>query len=261
VNNLAFFCALVLLYSMARRRWNAATARWCVAFACACPLSLFGSVAYHEGVYLFFSALALWCALRSRRAASGLAAAAASATSAIGIALGSALVVDAIVRRRNARDIAYAALAFAGVGFFALFCYLRFGDPLAFVHTQHGWRTAGFDARAWLRVLLSVFSLQGVLANIMAIALVPLAAVAIVAQRKALGRLLTLYGLLAIALILIAGEPISADRYAFAVVPVLMAYGRALQRLPVPAGVAVLAALLSLLAYDAVQFARFHWVA
>jgi hypothetical protein len=93
------------------------------------------------------------------------------------------------------------------------------------------------------------------------IVLVPLAAVAIVAQREDLGRLVTLYGLLAIALILIAGEPISADRYAFAVVPVLMVYGRVLARIPVAAGVAVLAALLSLLAYDAVQFAHFHWVA
>jgi hypothetical protein len=261
VNNIAFFGALLLLYSIARRRWNAETARWSVAFACACPLSLFASVAYHEGVYLFFSALALWCALHSRRAASGLAAAAASATSAMGIALGGALVIDAIVRRRDARDVAYAALAFAGIGFFALFCYLRFGDPLAFVHSEHGWRTAGFDARAWLRVLLSVTSWDGLLANIMVIVLVPLAAVAIVAQREDLGRLVTLYGLLAIALILIAGEPISADRYAFAVVPVLMVYGRVLARIPVAAGVAVLAALLSLLAYDAVQFAHFHWVA
>ena len=261
VNNAAFFGALVLLYRIASKRWNIPTARWCIAFTCACPLSLFATVAYREGVYLFFSALALWYALRSHRLASGLAGAAASAASAIGIALGGALVIDALVHRRSARDIASAALTFAGIGGFALFCYLRFGDPLAFAHAEHGWRTGGLDLGAWLRVTDSLRTWQGLRANLMVIVLVPLAAVAIVVQQKALGALLTLYGLLAIALILIAGEPISADRYAFAVLPVLMVYGRVLARIPVAAGVAALAALLSLLAYDTVQFALFHWVA
>lgn len=260
VNNAAFLGALILLYRIACQRWNRATARWCVAFACACPLSLFASVAYREGVYLFFSALALWWALRSQRLASGLAAAAASATSAIGIALGGALVINAVMHRRGARDIASAALAFAGIGCFALFCYLRLGDPLAFAHAEHSWRTGGVDLGAWLRVVDSLRTWDGLRANLMVIVLVPLAAVAIVVQRKALGALLALYGVLAIALILLGGEPISADRYAFAVVPVLLAYGRVLQRVPV-AGAAALVFSLYLLAYDASLFARFHWVA
>jgi hypothetical protein len=260
VNNAAFLGALVLLHRIARARWNLATSRWCVAFACACPLSLFASVAYHEGVYLFFSALALWFALRARRVASGVAGAAASATSAIGITLAGALVIDAIVHRRGARSIASAAVAFAGIGGFALFCYLRFGDPLAFVHAEHGWRTGGVDLAAWLHIVQSLTSWDGLRANLMVIVLVPLAAVALVVQRRALGSLLALYGLVAIALILVSGEPISADRYAFALVPVLLVYGRVLQRVPV-AGVSALAFLVYLLAYDAFQFARFHWVA
>jgi Mannosyltransferase (PIG-V) len=260
VNNAAFFGALVLLHRIASKRWNIATARWCIAFACACPLSLFASVAYREGVYLFFSALALWFALRSQRFAGGLAGAAASAASAIGIALAGALVIDALVHRRSLRDVASAALAFAGIGGFILFCYLRFGDPLAFAHAEHGWRTGGIDLGAWLRVIDSLRTWNGLRANLMVIVLVPLAAIAVVVQRKALGTLLALYGVLAIALILLAGEPISADRYAFAVVPVLLAYGRILQRVPA-AGAAGLAFLLYLLAYDASLFARFHWVA
>ena len=192
--------------------------------------------------------------------ASGLAAAAASATSAIGIALGGALIIDAVLHRRSARDIASAALAFAGIGAFVLFCYLRFGDALAFANAEHGWRTGGVDLSAWLRVLESLRRWEGLRANLMVIVLVPLAAVAIVVQRRALGALLALYGMLAIVLIMLGGEPISADRYAFAVVPVLLAYGRILQRIPI-IGAAVLAASLCLLAYDAVQFAQFHWVA
>ncbi len=88
----------------------------------------------------------------------------------------------------------------------------------------------------------------------------PLGAIALIVQRKALGTLLTLYGFLAIALIFIAGEPIAADRYAFAVIPILIAFARALQRVPLLGGVA-LSASLALLAFDTVEFARFHWVA
>ncbi|HUA08485.1 MAG TPA: hypothetical protein VMA98_04365 [Candidatus Acidoferrales bacterium] len=260
VNNACFLAALFVIYALAHERWSRQTARWCVAVAASCPLSLFASVAYHEGVFLLFSALALFATLRADRLRGGIAGALASATSAMGIALAGALALDAIVQRRGARAIACALLAFAGAGAFAIFCYARFGDPLSFVHAQHAWRTAGFDGGAWLRIFASLSSWDGLRRNVMVVVLVPLAAVAVLLQRKALGSLMTSYALLAIALLLFAGEPISADRNAFTFVPVLLAYGRALERVPV-AGGAALAASLALLAYDTAQFANFHWVA
>ena len=175
----------------------------------------------------------------------------------LGVALAAALVIDAIVQRRDARAIACAALAFAGVGLFSLFCFLRFGDALAFVHAERAWRTSGIDLAAWLRIFGSML---GLWQSNLFVALVPLGALAVFVQRNALGSLLTLYGLLAIVLILVAGEPISADRYAYRGDPLLIALARALARVPV-AGAAALIASLALLAYDTVQFARFHWVA
>jgi hypothetical protein len=260
LNNAAFLGALFVLYTIARSKWDITTARWCVAVACTLSPSLFASNAYREGLYLFLSALALWWTLRGARFAGGLAGAAASATSSLGIALALALVTEAIVQRRGARAIACSALAFAGLGFFALFCFLRFGDALAFVHAAHGWRAGGIDIGAWLRVLASLSTPQGFRQNIMVVVLVPLAGLAILMQRNALGMLLTVYGVLAIALIFVAGEPISADRYAYAAIPVLIAVAHVLLRGPV-AGAAALIASLGLLAYDTVQFARFYWVA
>lgn len=223
VSNIAFLSALAILYALARERFNIATARWTVAVTCACPISLFASVAYHEGTFLFFSALTLWWTLRKARVAGGLAG-----------------------RRRGARAIAAAMLAFGGVGLFAIFCAVRFGDPLAFAHAEVGWRTGGIDIVAWYRVFQSIIGLWS--SNLLVV-LVPLGAIALIVQRKALGTLLTLYGLLAIALIFFAGEPIAADRYAFTVIPILIAFA------------AVVLASLVLLAYDTVEFARFHWVA
>ena len=260
VNNVAFFAGLFVLYAFARERWSATTARWCVAVACALPLSLFASVAYREGLYILSSALALWWTLRAKYLAGALAAAAATATAVTGLALAAALIADAIVRRRGARGVAVATLSLLGIIAFAAFCFVRFGDPVAFAHAQSGWRNAGFDAAAWLRVIESLRTWDGFLRNVMVVVLVPVAVIAIALQHRTLGSLLTVYGVLALALILFAGEPISADRIAYAVLPVLIAYGRALQRVPV-AGVALLTASLALLTYDAVQFARFHWVA
>jgi hypothetical protein len=257
VNSLAFLLALAILYRLVSARWNVATARWTVATTCAVPTSLFASVAYHEGTFLLFSTLALWWTLHDRRLAGGFAGAAASATSVLGAALAGALVIDAVVHRRGARAVASAALAFGGIGLFALFCWLRFGDPLAFAHAQSGWRMAGIDLGAWYRVYRSIIAFWS--SNLLVV-LVPLAAVAIVVQRKALGSLLALYGILAIAFIFFAGEPIGADRYAFTVIPVLIAFARMLQRVPI-VGAAVLLASLALLVYDAVRFTQFRWVA
>lgn len=260
VNNIAFLAALFVLYDLALRKWDAATARWCIAFTCACPLSLFASVAYREGVYLLCTALALWWALRSKDLAGGLAGAAASATAQLGSALAAALVMEAVLARRGMRTIAYRALAFAGVAGVAFFCYLRFGDPLAFVHAEQGWRSIGIDGGAWLRVLRSLTTWNGFVANVMVIALVPVTAIALLVQRRALGLLLVLYGLLALAVIVFAGEPISADRYAFAIIPVLLVWGRIFGRMQW-VGVALVVGMLALLAYDTVRFAQFHWVA
>jgi Gpi18-like mannosyltransferase len=260
VNNVAFLAAMLVLYRLAAERWNSATARWCVAVACACPLSLFGSVAYRDGLYLLLSALALWSALRSQRLRAALAAGAASATAVGGVALAAAFVVESLVQRRGLRAAAVAALSFSGIIAYVLFCWYRFGDPLAPLHAQHGWRTAGFEWRAWVYVLQDLTSFDGLLQNAMVVVLVPLGAIAVIVQHKALGLLMTLYTLFTLAILAVAGGPMSADRYAYDVIPILIAYGRALQRVPA-LGIAALTVSLVLLGYDAVQFARFHWVA
>ncbi|MCX7592569.1 MAG: hypothetical protein N2235_02180, partial [Fischerella sp.] len=40
---------------------------------------------------------------------------------------------------------------------FSLYCAIDFGDPLAFIHAQRGWRPSfGFDWRGWLNMLLYI---------------------------------------------------------------------------------------------------------
>ena len=145
VNNAAFFGALACSTASRANGGNKSRRRagWSHSLA---P----GHLAVREprasrGASIGFSARSR-CGLRfDRNALPAAWRAAASAASAIGIALAGALVIDALVHRRSLRDVASAALAFAGIGGFILFCYLRFGDPLAFAHAEHGWRTGGID--------------------------------------------------------------------------------------------------------------------
>ena len=257
--NAAFLGALIVIYHIARKRYDEMTARWCVATACILPPSLFCSVAYPQSLFLLFSAIALYVFSNGNYSAGGISAALASSASALGIPLVVALFADGTLRRRGAAMVA-ALIGCAGIGAFMLYCAIRFGDALAFVHAQHAWRHGfGFDAAGWQAALASLATPDGFRQNF-AMLLVPLGLIAIVIESRRLGSAMTIYGLLALALLLFSGTMFSVDRNAYAVVPVLVAIGAILRRVPL-AGYVILAASAVLLVIDASRFAHFLWVA
>jgi len=54
--------------------------------------------------------------------------------------------------------IAYAAGLAAGGGLllFSLYCAIHFGDPLAFVQAQRGWRPSRVYWQGWLKMLMQI---------------------------------------------------------------------------------------------------------
>jgi Gpi18-like mannosyltransferase len=81
----------------------------------------------------------------------------ATATRPTGIALIPAFAIAAWLQRRS--PIAYVAgLATAtGLLLFSLYCAIVFGDPLAFINAQRGWRDSlGFDWLAWWKMLMQI---------------------------------------------------------------------------------------------------------
>jgi hypothetical protein len=257
--NAAFLAALFVVRALSRKHYDEETARWCVMLACVLPPSLFCSVAYPQSVFLLASAAALYLFERDRFVAGGSAGAFASVASPLGIPLLVAMMGDALARRR-ALAFAGAAIALCGIGGFVLYCQQRFGDPLAFVHAQHGWRTGfGFDVSAWHSILTSLSTLDGFRQNVMML-LVPLGVLAVIFEGRRLGRLMTIYALCALGVLLFSGTPFSVDRNAYAIAPVLIGIAAILRRVPI-AGYPVLAVSLVLLIVDAGRFARFEWVA
>jgi Gpi18-like mannosyltransferase len=264
VNSLAFLLLLPVLYRLAERRFDSRTAQLTIATACALPLSLFGTVAYSEGIFMLTSALALDFFECRRFAVAGTCGALASAARAAGTPLALALGVSALVERRGARAFGAALAAFAGIAALALYDFLHFGDALAFVHAQWEWhRGIGFDWISWRGIAAAMFvhwDPEAWRLNWQMLLLVPCGAFVLALHAKRLGLLFTLYGFFALAMLLAAGTPLSASRTAYAIVPILIALGATWRRAPV-LGAIVVAAGLVLLWFDTAAFARFHWVA
>lgn len=157
VNNLAFLGALIVLYYWVEERHGRSAARWATAVIAWCPLSVYGTVIYSEGLYLLFSTAALRAFDKQQYALFALWGAIATATRPTGMALPTAFLIVAWRERRGA--IAYAAGLVAGSGLllFSLYCAIHFGDPLAFVQAQRGWRPSlGFYWQGWLKMLMQI---------------------------------------------------------------------------------------------------------
>ena len=166
VNNLAFLGALLVLYSWVEECHSRSAARWATAVLAWCPLSIFGTVIYSEGLYLLFSTAALRAFDKQQYAFVALWGAIATAARPTGLALIPAFVIAAWREQRLAmgnkitnRASAYAAglAASGGLLLFSLYCAVHFGDPLAFIQAQRGWRPSlGFYWQGWLKMLMQI---------------------------------------------------------------------------------------------------------
>jgi Gpi18-like mannosyltransferase len=157
INNLAFLLTLYFLYFWAKKFYGSSAARWATAVLAWCPLSLFTSVIYTEGLYLLLSTAALQAFDQQQYRWTSFWGAMATATRPTGIALIPALAIAAWKQRRP--PIAYiAGLATAiGILLFSLYCAINFGDPLAFITAQKGWRPSlGFDWQGWWKMLMQI---------------------------------------------------------------------------------------------------------
>ncbi len=152
VNNLAFLGALIVVYSWVVEWYGVDVARWTVAYLVWCPLSLYGTVTYTEGLFLLLSTLSLRAFDKGQHIWAGFWGALTTATRLPGVMLIPTFLFLAFKERRSA--IAYISAATTSIGFllYSGYCMIQFGDPLAFLHTQAGFghlSTVGFDWQHW----------------------------------------------------------------------------------------------------------------
>lgn len=157
INNFAFLAALIILYSWVNESYGKSAARWTTAVLAWCPYSLYGTVVYTEGLFLLCSISALRAFDKRQYIWTALWGGLATATRVTGLTLIPAFLFVSWKERRGLK--AYVASLGVGSGllFYNLYCQIKFGDALAFIHAQKGWRSSvGFDWQGWRKMLLQI---------------------------------------------------------------------------------------------------------
>jgi hypothetical protein len=171
ISNLAFLFALIVLFHLLSHVYGAEIARRTIILLAIYPFSLFFSAMYSESLFLLAAVLAFYLGERKQWFWAALAAAAASATRVVGIAVVLGLLVLYLEqidwRRRRIRPaILWTLLGAAGLGGYMAFLAQRFGDPLLFVRSQQvpGW-AAGLEFRSALGTIRDSLSLRAIAAG------------------------------------------------------------------------------------------------
>ena len=157
LNNAAFLGALIIFYSWVKESHGKNAARWSTAVLAWFPYSLYGTVIYTEGLFLFFSTAALRAFDKKQHLWAAIWGFLSTATRITGVMLIPAFLFVVWKQGRNFK--AYLASFAVGIGalLFSLYCLIKFGDALAFVHVQKGWRdSTGFAWQGWWNMLMQI---------------------------------------------------------------------------------------------------------
>jgi Gpi18-like mannosyltransferase len=250
VSSLAFLGALLVLYQWTKERQGIKVARWVTAVMAWFPYSIFGLVAYTEGLFLFTTTASLQAFDRHQYRLAALWGALATATRLPGIALIPTFLWVAWREKRPAIAYLTGIATSLGLVCFILFCMLRFGEPLAFLIGQRGWM--GIHD-SWWSTLQEIVQLQA------RPLLVFGSPILFWCLRQALGRVAVVYGFCSIAILLASQATSSSDRYVYGIVTLSLALGTFLSRYR-PWSYTAFGLFTVDLVVRSVRFAWWYWV-
>jgi hypothetical protein len=177
---------------------------------------VFAAIPYTEGLFLLLTALTLASWEAGRTGLAGLAGLLATATRVTALPLVPAMLYATWRERRG--PAAYLAALASGLGLVAFMGYglWRFGDPLAFLHAQRGWRQGlGFDWRGWQNLLTFGATGPAPYNGVVKLLMGGGGLALLWAARRELSPVVLSYGLVAWVLIMASGSLDSIDRYLF----------------------------------------------
>ncbi|HLH62254.1 MAG TPA: mannosyltransferase family protein [Ktedonobacteraceae bacterium] len=144
ISNLATLSMFMVFYRLVVEDFGGVRAWHSVLYLAIFPTAFFFAAAYNESLFIFFSILSFYYMRKGRWWLAGLAALFASLTRSIAICL---LIPFAYEYMRQ-RDFQWRRIGFSvmsgigiigGILLFCLYGYLKFHDPLAFMHAQKVW--------------------------------------------------------------------------------------------------------------------------
>jgi hypothetical protein len=256
VSSAAFLVACVLMFRLVSDRFGDQTAYLSVLLLGLFPFSFYFGASYTEAVFLACALLAFLGIDRRNWWLAGTGALLAGATRPTGLIVGLAVVVAYFVdwfrtRHRLRWDILALGLAPLGVAAFALYCWIHFGNPLAYTEaTSVGWQ--GHFQIAGLQYLLDILShpqqwLHGALLNFIYAFLILVFLVACYPIYRLLGLSYTVFAFLScVAPVLEFSVIKSSGRYMSVIFPVFIVLAYALQKRPVLRDMTIIAFTLLL---------------
>jgi hypothetical protein len=153
VSNLCAAAAMLLLFALVARLWDEDTAIFTIFTVAAVslfPASFFLSAGYAESTALLFTVAAFAFLFRGRIALAAVCAGCLSGIRPLGFLLSIPLIYAtwrSAGSRSSLRFLGYAAAAGAtavsGLIGFVLYCWIKFHDPLVFVHARAAWKGEG----------------------------------------------------------------------------------------------------------------------
>ena len=279
VSNVTGLLMLAVFYRLVLEDFDRAQAWNAVLYLAVFPTAFFFAAAYNESSFLLFTLLAFYYMRRGSWWLAGLCALLASLTRSAGICLALPFCYEYLRQHHfSLHKLRLDALACAGaplgIGAFALYCYVRFHDLLAFSHAQavwdrslHGPWHGLIDAAVVVlhRPMLSFDSIHNVIDLSACLFILALVVLAFIGPWKLSGTY-RVYGLYAALIYLFSlifpissGVPLGAfSRYMLEVFPafiVLAAIGKKQQ-----VNLYYLMLSIPLLAFLLLQFLTGHWV-
>lgn len=192
ISNLAFLVALLYLYGLVRRDFDAAAATRAVLYLAAAPTTIFCLAMYTESLFLALVCATFYYARRQMWQFAALAGALAAATRNTGVLLAAVIALEGLhaqgfrfrperlwaatlagtgvlwrdhLRRqvgpalRSWRSILASGYVPVGLAVYMLFLLATFGDPLAFIHAQATWGRSTTPAgitRLWSNIVTNL---------------------------------------------------------------------------------------------------------
>ncbi len=264
ISNVAFLFALTFLYRLAALEFDEGTAERAVWYLAVFPGSIFLSAPYAEPVFLALIILSFYLARRHFWAAGAYAGFLAALSRLVGAFAVIPFLAEAIDHWRSTRrlDGSFVTgwLPIIGALMFPVYLFLRFGDPLAFIHVQEAWkREVAYPWDAFLNYLREPVAAHAFRGSLLDLTITTVALVLLALGIRKLPLRYTIFATLVLFSSISTGTLTSMVRHTMGAFPLFMTlgfYGRHkwLDQVIVVVSVGLLAVL-------SVMYALWYWVA
>src|SRR3989338_10736162 len=137
ISNLAFLASLFIFYKLLLFDYKRGVAITSIVFLLLFPTSFYFGAVYSESLFLLLTLLTFYFARRKWWLLAGLLGALTSATRVVGIILLPALLVEyAMQKKKTIKDLLSILLAPLGLIIYAVYNFVRWGNPLYFLQAQ-----------------------------------------------------------------------------------------------------------------------------